>query len=239
MPHKQNHRGANPKDRHFFSAKALPRLQKALADLSYLISRDYNPQSALKLVGDRYRFTERQRKAIARSACGEAQLQDRTKRCLSLEQAKGKKIMLDGYNQLIVLEAALSRAPMFVGVDGCYRDIASVHSTYRKVEETVPALELFSRAFEEFQPEKVLWVFDQPVSNSGRLRQFIEELCRQNDWNWEVILDFNPDKYLAQAEDWVALSSDSWVLDRASQWLNLTAYMIDNFVKEPWLVDLR
>ena len=29
--------------------------------------------------------------------------------------------------------------------DGCYRDMASMHGTYRKVAETVPALEAIGR----------------------------------------------------------------------------------------------
>ena len=45
-------------------------------------------------------------------------------------------------NQLITIEAALSGGLIFRGRDGCFRDLASIHGTYRKVEETLPALNL-------------------------------------------------------------------------------------------------
>ncbi|BDD11801.1 hypothetical protein FUAX_42330 (plasmid) [Fulvitalea axinellae] len=239
MPHKQNHRGANPRDAKSFSDKQLPDLKQALEHLNYLLSRDYNPKSSLKLVGDRFRFTERQRRAIAHSACGEKELKERRAKHVSADQIAGKKIAVDGYNQLITMEAALSKAPVFIGTDGCYRDIASVHGTYRRVEETIPALELFAKFFEEMNPEKVLWVFDKPISNSGRLKQMIQTLADEKGWRWDVTLDFNPDKYIAEKEGWIAVSSDSWVLDNSDQWLNLNAYLIDKHVPDAWLIDFE
>ncbi|BDD05843.1 DUF434 domain-containing protein [Aureibacter tunicatorum] len=239
MPHQQKHRGANPKDYKIFTPKIFLKLRQALVDLSYLVGKGYSSKASIKLIGDRFRFSERQRQALSHSACGEVQLLDRHQKHVSSEQLKGQTLAIDGYNQLITLEAALSKAPIFIGFDGCYRDIANVHSTYRKVEETVLALEIFARELEKLEPKRVLWVFDQPVSNSGRLRKFIQELAAEKGWQWEVILEMNPDKYLVDHEEMISISSDSWVLDGAKRWHNLNASIIKDHVKTPWLIDFR
>ncbi|WP_196894542.1 DUF434 domain-containing protein [Aureivirga marina] len=239
MPNTQKHRGANPKDAKLFAEKNLPKLKKALIDLSYLVGRDYSPKASLKLIGDRYRFSDRQRQALSHSACGENQLKDRNQKHISPENLQGKNLVIDGYNQLITLEAALSKAPIFIGIDGCHRDIASVHSTYRKVEETSKALQLFGEEFQNLGLNKILWVFDKPVSNSGKLKQFIEEIAKENNWNWEVILEYNPDKYVAEKENWIAISTDSWVLERCKNWFNLNGYIIKKHIENPWIVDFR
>ena len=53
-----------------------------------------------------------------------------------------RQLWIDGYNVLTTIEAALAGAVIIAGRDGCYRDMASMHGSYRKVEETSPAIEL-------------------------------------------------------------------------------------------------
>ena len=43
---------------------------------------------------------------------------------------------------MTTIEAALSGGVILAARDGAYRDMASMHGTYRKVAETLPALEL-------------------------------------------------------------------------------------------------
>ena len=66
MPDSRAHRGPDPRDREAFAPSCVPALCTAVADLSWLLGRDYAPVSALKLVGDRYSLTERQRQAVRR-----------------------------------------------------------------------------------------------------------------------------------------------------------------------------
>nr|GFD16566.1 hypothetical protein [Tanacetum cinerariifolium] len=44
-------------------------LRRAATELSWLLTRGYPPSATLKLVGDRYALTERQRWAVGRAAC--------------------------------------------------------------------------------------------------------------------------------------------------------------------------
>jgi hypothetical protein len=54
MPDRRTHRGPHPEDERLFAADGLPILRQAVADLCWLLSRGYAPESSLKLVGDCY-----------------------------------------------------------------------------------------------------------------------------------------------------------------------------------------
>ena len=56
---------------------------------------------------------------------------------------------------------------------GRYRDIAGVHGTYRKVAETMPAVELIGARLQQLRVSQARWLFDRPVSNSGRIQALI------------------------------------------------------------------
>ncbi len=71
MPDKRKHRGAHPDDNRLFAEDQLPSLRTAVAEYSWLLTRGYAEESALKLVGDRYDLTARQRMAVWRSSCSD------------------------------------------------------------------------------------------------------------------------------------------------------------------------
>ena len=85
MPNKQKHRGQHPNDKKLFTPKFIPTLQRATQDLSWLYSKGYAEKASLKLVGDRFKLTERQRKAIQGAACSDSSLQNRIAKHCSIE----------------------------------------------------------------------------------------------------------------------------------------------------------
>ncbi|GAG54293.1 unnamed protein product, partial [marine sediment metagenome] len=211
MPDKRTHRGPHPADAKLFVPAAVSNLQSAIADFSLLLTKGYAEKSALKLVGDRFSLTARQRLAIMRSACSDEQLISRSKRRVKIADLAGRPIAIDGYNVLITTEAAMSSGVIFKGRDGCFRDLASIHGTYRKVTETIPAVQLIGNFLKEAGATDCLWLLDSPVSNSGRLKTLIGELAEKNNWNWQVELLMSPDAELIKTAHVVA-SSDSVVL---------------------------
>lgn len=68
-------------------------------------------------------------------------LQERRDRQLAPTLIREERLALDGFNVLLTIEAALSGGVVLLRRDGCLRDIASVHGTYRQVDGTVPAIE--------------------------------------------------------------------------------------------------
>ncbi len=237
MPDKRTHRGPHPADEKLFATGAISNLRTAIADFSLLLTRGYAEKGALKLVGDRFSLTQRQRLAIMRSACSDQQLTSRSQRCVLLENLAGQSIAIDGYNVLITVEAAMSGGVIFKGRDGCFRDLASVHGTYRKVTETIPAVELIGQFLREVSAGKALWLLDSPVSNSGRLKTLIGELARKNNWNWQIELLLSPDAELKKT-DLIVASSDSVVLDGCKVWANLATEIIKNKLPSAKVIDL-
>ena len=139
MPDTRKHRGPGPQDETWFGAAAQADLRAAVADLSWLLSHGYADPSALKLVGDRYKLVERQRIAVLRSACSDTALADRRSRELDPRSIQGRLLRIDGFNLILTLESALGGGVVLGGRDGCYRDMASVHGTYRRTGGAVPA----------------------------------------------------------------------------------------------------
>ena len=133
---------------------------------------------------------------------------------------------IDGFNLLILLESALSGAYIFKARDGLYRDISSVHGSYKRVIKTEEAIILTGELLQKLEVHSVKWYLDQPVSNSGRLKTRILELGAEHQFDWSVELAFDPDKVLAKSKN-VVVSSDGWILNQASSWFNLGAMIIE------------
>src|SRR5712664_1365582 len=130
-PDIRKHRGAHPEDRKLFAAAQVPVLRTAVGELSWLLTRDYSLNGALKLVGDRYTLTDRQRLALARAACSDQSKERRAAALVNAEEIPGEDLIVDGFNLIITVEAALSGGLLLLCHDGCIRDLPSVHGSYR------------------------------------------------------------------------------------------------------------
>jgi hypothetical protein len=202
-----------------------------------LLTKGYANKSALKLVGDRFSLTQRQRLAVMRGCCSDQQLQSRLERRIPVEALAGQPIAIDGYNLLITIEAAMSGGLIFKGRDGCSRDLASIHGTYRKVEETIPAVQLIGTFLTEIRVAQALWLLDSPVSNSGRLKTLIAQVARENNWPWEIRLTISPDAELRKT-DTIVVSTDSVILDACPKWTSLAAEIITRRLPSARVIDL-
>ncbi|MGV3663440.1 MAG: DUF434 domain-containing protein [Prosthecobacter sp.] len=241
MSSADRHRGAHPADKELFGMEMLPALQLATADLSWLLGHGYARTSALKLVGDRHELKERQRLAVGRAACGDEAREKRRHSHLNAEHLRGRAVMVDGFNLLVSLEAALSGGVLLHCRDGCIRDMSSVHGSYHAVVETDAAILAAGKRLAELGAASVHWLLDSPVSNSGRLAQRIRETAAAHAWAWAVEAVFNPDTALIAARDAVVISSDAMVVDGAECWFNLAADLIleGHVGTSPWVVNLR
>ncbi|QEL13671.1 DUF434 domain-containing protein [Limnoglobus roseus] len=233
MPDTRKHRGPGPQDAEWFGPEARPALAAATADLSWLLSRGYAEPSSLKLVGDRYRLVERQRTAVRRSGCSDAAFADRRGRRVDHQTLGGRPLRIDGFNLVLTLESALGGGVVVGGRDGCFRDLASVHGTYRRVAETRPALELAAKWLKAWGAGPCVWLLDAPVSNSGRLAEMVRAV--DPSWSAEVVPD--PDAILSQPGDLV-VTADAAILDRCDGWVNLARGLVEAAVPTAFIVDL-
>ena len=237
-PDTRRHRGAHPADAELFAPEQLPRLRRAVSELGWLLTRGYNLTSALKLVGDRHGLRERQRLAVSRCACSDQDRQRRNDHRVAVSELEDQPAIVDGFNLIITVEAALSGGPLLIGVDDCIRDLSSVHGSYRSVEETDRAITLIGDALQRLTPSSVEWLLDKPVSNSGRLAAKLTDLATRSNWPWSVGVVFNPDTAII-ASPAIAITSDSSILNRVERWVDFKTHLLADAVPDAWMVDLR
>jgi hypothetical protein len=235
VPDRRRHRGPHPEDERLFAPANSQRIGVATSHLSWLLSRDYAIASALKLVGDRFVLDARQRLAVRRCACSNAACVRRSQHHIPAERISGRRLDIDGFNLLLTVEAALAGGVLLRGRDGCVRDMASVHGSYRKVEETLPALAAIGETVELLGPVGCTWWLDRPVSNSGRVSQLIQEMATRRGWPWQTQLVPDPDPLLRISSNTV-VTADSVILDAAEEWFDLASVVVARVSPGAWIV---
>ena len=227
-------RGFVPTDAETFGAGGLARLKEAVQDTRYLLNRGFENSGAVTFVGNHYQLTERQRLALMRGLAARKELQARTDKELCTLNGS---VLIDGFiNTLITLEVALSGSLVLECADGTLRDLAGLHGSFRIVDKTVAAVDLMLRALGEFPVEEAVIYLDQPVSNSGRLKQLLlskQETCQ---FHLEVRLLPDVDKQLTHGEQ--VVTSDSIILNNCRSWFNLNRYIVEKYVPQAWLVKI-
>ena len=237
MPDRRRHRGAHPRDRECFAPEALETLTRAADDFCWLRSRGYPDKASLQLVGDRYALRLRQRSALQRCAVAGEVARRRRAREVGPEAVRGESLLLDGYNVLLTVEAALGGGVVLKARDGAFRDMAAMRSHFRKVRQTRPALELIGAHLDGLGCRRAHWYLDRPISNSGRLKALMEEIASAHCWPWRVELVPDPDKVLNVSKRIVA-TADGGILDQGPRWLNLARRVVEASVPSAWVVDL-
>jgi hypothetical protein len=66
----------------------------------------------------------------------------------------------------------------------------------------------------------------------------LREIAEQKGYHWDIILDHNPDKMLAQSKH-IVVSSDAWIIDRAARWLNLASFLIDQHIENSNIIQAQ
>ncbi|HVS14887.1 MAG TPA: DUF434 domain-containing protein [Thermoanaerobaculia bacterium] len=237
MPDSRSNRGPHPKDERCFAPSELERLRPAVAELSWLLGRGYPAKATLALVGDRHALVDRQRKAVQRCAASPEDVERRRAHRVEPSALTGEQVEIDGYNVLLTVECALSGGLVLEARDGTFRDIAAMSRHYKRVGTTLPALELIGDQLAGAGVAGVHWLFDRPISNSGRLARILDQVAGVRGWPWQVELVANPDPVLRDSRDVVA-TADSAILDRCSRWLNLARWVIEARVPGAWVARL-
>ncbi len=226
-------RGASPEDGRDFTGAGLEKLALSAEELSYLLNRGYPLKTAAAFVGNHRLLSARQRAALARSVASESEIAARRGKLRAPESVAGERVLIDALNAVITLEVALSGSPVFLGMDGVYRDLAGLRGTYRIIDKTDGAVRLIISALKRLSVEKALFYLDAPVSNSGRLKAKIAEIAEEMGFPAEAELAENADAELFGLEN--VVSADSVVLDRCESWLNLGELIIPE-IPGAWVI---
>jgi hypothetical protein len=229
----RKHRGPAPEDVLFRDSGRIARLREAVADLSWLLHRGYSAKAASELVGNRYQLTARERLALSHASW------DRRNRSGELPpgELRGASLCIDGFNLLITLETALGGGVLIRGVDGRIRDLANVHGHYALRAETEAAIALASETMAGLGVERVLWYFDRPVSNSGRLAALVRRIGEAKGLTERAEAVDQVDRRLKEC-DGIVVTADAAILDSGVRWFDLAGYIVTRRIPGAWVVDL-
>lgn len=233
---KEKIRGSESGDIDFFSQNEVGRLRYAQEELNFLLDRNYPMAPIIKLVGDRYQLSSRQRLALQRSTCKTRSYELRKAKELPIERFKEGTVYIDGFNLIITLEVALSGGIILLGQDGAMRDLAGLRGNYKIIDKTDKALKLLGKVFEELEAREIWFYLDAPISNSGRLKQKILEYGA--NWPLQVKADVisSPDVVLRTLDR--VVTTDAVILDACRGYFNLAAYCIQKYILDANIIDL-
>lgn len=153
-----------------------------------------------------------------------------------LQALTGETVHIDGLNQIITLEVAQSGSPVFLCMDGTYRDLAGLRGTYHLIDKTDTAIRLILSALRKLLVKRAVFWLDAPVSNSGRLKSRIAEIAEEEEFEVGIEISDNVDRALCDLAN--VVSSDSVILDRCTSWLNLNENIMPH-ISGVWIVDLK
>jgi hypothetical protein len=229
-------RGYSPDDEKNFTGIAQKTLKRSTEDLYFLLNRGYPVKGASVFVGNHYLLSERQRIAMTRIVSSEKDITARSAKQIRPQSLAGAAVNIDGFNAIITLEVALSGSPVFVCMDGAYRDLAGLHGSYRLIDKTDTAIRLILSELRKLSIKRAVFWLDAPVSNSGRLKTRIAEIAEDERFEIGVEVVGNVDGTLYDLPN--VISSDSVILDHCPGWLNLNERLIPG-IPGAWIVDLK
>jgi hypothetical protein len=200
-------------------------LHEAAIDFRYLLNRVYPRKVSLELVGNHYQLTSDQRHLLHRGVFSEDDARKRLKKKVSLQKISGQELAIDGYNVVITIEAALSGRPLIFGDDGFLRDISGLSGNFRRTRRTEESLRLIFAFLKERKPRRTMFLFDAPISKSGRLAQEVRRDLQEMDIPGDAEAVRVPEDILIGFPGIVA-TSDTAIIDQSASIVDLAGFLI-------------
>ena len=150
-------------------------LVSAEGDYRWLLDPGYPQTASLKLVGDRHRLERDERLVLFRGVSAAAASASR--RALVSDTARGRTLLVDGYNQAFAVMHYLAGRPVFLSSDGLLRDAGASHGRISDRALFSRSLAILAGAIAAACPSDVTACFDSPVPFSAdHAREFEREL---------------------------------------------------------------
>jgi hypothetical protein len=155
---------------------------------------------------------------------------------ICINNINSKEVNIDGFNTIITLEVALSKSLTLNCMDNTIRDLAGLRGTYRIIDKTIIAINYILETLDEKKVNKAIVYLDEPVSNSGKLKELILHLSNSYKVNVNVMVIPGVDSALSSLDN--VITTDAIILNKCNSWINLNKYIINNKIIDFWCVDL-
>ncbi|ALV63982.1 hypothetical protein ADU37_CDS22850 [Thermococcus sp. 2319x1] len=182
----------------------------AYEDLKYLLNRGYRKKYALEFVANHYRLSQKERHFLFRCVFSDREIEERKVKLLQPGNLKEKVLGIDGFNVLITLESLLD-GMVILCEDGLLRDLKH-QGGYKISPRTLQTLSLLIDFLKTLNLKEVLFLYDAPVSKSGKVAELTGELLNRYGVSGKVKLSKAPDHDLKAFE--VVASSDIGIIEK-------------------------
>lgn len=205
-------------------------------DFLYLLDHDYPRSASLELVGNRYNLDALHRQVLHRGVFARGESKQRRRRLLPPARLSGRRLLVDGHNVLITVESALAGRPLIAATDGVIRDVAGISHRYRITPLTHEAVERTLHLLKTYPPRETLFFLDAPIRHSGELASLLRAALQNLRLPGDAQTVNVPEVCLLDCHALVA-SSDSAVLDRAVEAVDLAAAVIGSLARPLRVID--
>jgi hypothetical protein len=176
-------------------------------------------------VGNRYGLTSDERNLLHRGVFSSSDSESRRRKIISIKEVQNRDLAIDGHNVLITIEAGLSGRPLILADDGFVRDISGLYGSFKKTETTEKAIQLIVNFLRKVKPRQTLFLFDAPISNSGKLAQEVRTRLKRDDLSGDAKAVKVPEKILIGFPGVIA-TSDTAIINQSRKVLDLAGYII-------------
>ena len=166
-----------------------------------------------------------ERHLLHRGIFSDVDSKSRQKKRIPVGRIRNREFAIDGYNVIITIEAGLSGRPLILGDDGFIRDISNLSGNFKKTERTEKALQSVLDILKRATPHQTLFLFDAPISNSGKLAQEVRSKLRRENLPGDAMAVKVPEKILIGFPGVIA-TSDTAIIDRSKEVVDLAGDII-------------
>ncbi|GBE53995.1 hypothetical protein BMS3Bbin15_00143 [archaeon BMS3Bbin15] len=212
------------------------KLGDASLDLRYLLDRGYSREQSVSIVGNRYNLNSKERNLLYRCIFSKRDVLVHINRLVSKKELEDKKLCIDGYNVLIIVESYLKGKEIILCDDGFLRDISGVYGKYRFGKISEKAVEKILKALKELRVREVEVFFDSRVSFSGQLSSYFMERAEGYNIPLKAVAVKQGDAMVLRCSG-IPCSGDRSIIEKAEQIFDLAHYIIpeDDIVNYPSL----
>ncbi len=212
----------------------------ACIDYKYLLDRGYYWESALNFVVSRYRLSKEQRSIMLRTIFSEREIESRLNKKIELEDLKGIRLAIDGFNVLATVSTALLNLPLFLSLDSFIRDVTSLFKRIVKEYIIYTALYILILYLSRIEiKNEVIFLYDAQVSGSGNIALYTRILMKKFDINGRAHVVKRADKAAMLFRGYVVASSDSVIIKLSERVVDLASLIINDLLAPVEVFDMK
>lgn len=187
---------------------------QAARDYLLLVDRGYAREAALKLVGDHHQLPRDERMILYRGLASSAESKLRGAAIVSPDQAEGRPILIDAYNQTLTILHYVRGRPVFISTDGLVRDVGGSHGRIADAAAFAEAVRALAETAAVLGCGAVTAYLDAPVSGSAGHAELFRQVFERAGLAIETHLEKSADAPLKTAPGgFLVASADSAVAD--------------------------